>query len=262
MKGLLIKDIMCLRKQLTVFGFVVAGVLAVGIMYVLSARFGNIATANAKVIAENQMDPYELNNIATLALALFMLVPLASVGDLLNIFVADRQAGFEKVAGILPLSVGKRVTARFITIFTLFGIGAVIDIIIAFILSVMTDIISFSDFVGIIISASSLMCIYSALVILYCILMGKGRETVAMILSLLCMVLIYVILRFNKLKDILIAIIALDDTGDSGMSTDYFWDFITFIKQKSYVLLITAIIIMAVSYCISYVIADKKRGVI
>ena len=134
--------------------------------------------------------------------------------------------------------------------------------IIAFILSVLTDIISFADFVGIIISASSLMCIYSALVILYCILLGKGRETVAMILSLLCMVLIYVILRFNKLKDILIAIIALDDTGDSGMSTDHFWDFITFIKQKSYVLLITAIIIMAVSYCISYVIADKKRGVI
>jgi hypothetical protein len=262
MKGLIIKDIMCLRKQLTVFGFVVAGVLAVGIMYVLSARFGNIATANAKVIAENQMDVFENNNIATLALALFMLVPLASVGDLLNIFVADRQAGFEKVAGILPLSVGKRLTARFITIFTLFGIGAVIDIIIAFILSVMTDIISFSDFVGIIISASSFMCIYSALVILFCILMGKGRETVAQILSLLSIVLIYVIIRFKKLKDIMTAIIVLDKTGESGMTADYFWNFISFIKQKSYILLITALIIMAVSYCISYVIAEKKRGVI
>ena len=43
MKGLIIKDVMCLKKQLTVFIFVLIGVVAVSIMYVLSAKFGNIA---------------------------------------------------------------------------------------------------------------------------------------------------------------------------------------------------------------------------
>lgn len=125
MKGLMIKDLMCLRKQMILFAYTVAGVLALSIMFVLSVRFGNIADANQTMI-----------------------------------FRMDGKAGFSSISSILPLSVNKRVLAKYLTVFMMFGIGVVVDIVISFVLSMFTDIISFVDFFGIIISAASLMCIY------------------------------------------------------------------------------------------------------
>ncbi|MBP5762642.1 MAG: hypothetical protein J6W48_06675, partial [Lachnospiraceae bacterium] len=53
MKGLVIKDIMCLKKQLTTFAFVIAGVVVISILYVLSSRFGNLATVGEALFDEN-----------------------------------------------------------------------------------------------------------------------------------------------------------------------------------------------------------------
>ena len=50
MKGLIIKDIMCLKKQLTVFIYVIIGVVVISVMYVLSAKFGNLALAGNEML--------------------------------------------------------------------------------------------------------------------------------------------------------------------------------------------------------------------
>ena len=55
MKGLIIKDIFCLRKQLKTFTFVLIGVFVLALMYVLSARFGNIAKAGADMLMDNDL---------------------------------------------------------------------------------------------------------------------------------------------------------------------------------------------------------------
>ena len=101
MKGLILKDIMCLRKQLTVFCYVIIGVLIVSVMFVLSTRFGNIASGASEMLAENSMTEFEINNLATLALVLFMFLPLAVVGDVLNVFEEDSKAGFATVGGYM-----------------------------------------------------------------------------------------------------------------------------------------------------------------
>ena len=79
MNGLILKDIMCLRKQLTIFCYVIIGVMIVSVMFVLSTRFGNLAKNAAEMMAENSMTEYEINNLATLALVLFMFLPLGVV---------------------------------------------------------------------------------------------------------------------------------------------------------------------------------------
>ena len=66
MKGLIFKDIMCLKKQFMVFCYVLIGTLAVSVMYVLSVRFGNLADINAEMFAENQMEPESLIPITRL----------------------------------------------------------------------------------------------------------------------------------------------------------------------------------------------------
>ena len=135
MKGLMIKDIMCLKKQLMVFCYVIIGVLIVSVMFVLSARFGNLSVAARQMAAENNMSVLDVNNLATLALLSFMFLPFAAVGDVLFVFEEDNKAGFAKVAGALPLSVPKRVLSRYLSVFALLAIGALLDIVIAFALS-------------------------------------------------------------------------------------------------------------------------------
>ena len=60
MKGLIIKDLMCLRKQLIIFSYVVIAVLVISVMFVLSARFGNIALANESMMLENNISSIDI----------------------------------------------------------------------------------------------------------------------------------------------------------------------------------------------------------
>ncbi len=257
MKGLMIKDLMCLRKQLILFAYTVAGVLALSIMYVLSARFGNIAAANQSMMMETNISDIDINNISTTALILFMLIPIAMVGDVTTIFKMDGKAGFSNISSILPLSVNQRVMAKYLTIFMMFGIGVVVDIVISFVLSNLTDIISFADFFGIIISAASLMIIYGALVILFCFLFGYGKEDYAILASWAAIIITAILANIKKVK----LIFASMSAGNSD-SIDFISDFMNFIKHRSFILFLIAVIVMAASYFVSVKIAKRKRGTV
>lgn len=256
MKGLVIKDLMCLKKQLIIFAYVVAGVLVVSTMFVLSARFGNIALANREMMAEGLSD-IDINNISTQILILFMLLPVACLGDFAKIFEEDGKAEFAKVSSVMPLSINQRVMAKFITIFSMFGMGALTDLVIAFILSKLTGIISFMDFLGIIISAVSLMSIFGALVILLCFVFGYGKEDYARILALFIMIATALLANISKIKAIIMAIRLEDD-----LEIGFFTDFIEYFKYKSYMLFLIAALTVILSYFISVFVAKRKRGVV
>ena len=102
MKGLILKDIMCLKNQLKTFIFVLFGVIVTSILFVLSARFGNLAQAGREMLRTEQASDIDVKNLATVALVLFMLLPIATVGDTANVFQADGKAGFYRVAGAFP----------------------------------------------------------------------------------------------------------------------------------------------------------------
>ncbi len=259
MKGLIIKDIMCLKKQLTTFAYIIVGVVVISILYVLSSRFGNLAKVGSALLDENNnMSQVDVKNLGSMVLVLFMLIPIVSVGDMLNVFIADGKAGFFKVSASLPVSLKKRILSRFLTIYALFGIGASVDILLALILSLLTDIMSFGSFFGIIISSASLLSIYSALVILYCVGLGYGKEQYAQVFSLLTIVLSFVIIKFQAVKSVFIRIFIEEQGFDSGT----FWKPLEYFREKGYVFLIIALLVSAFSYCLSLYIAERKRGVI
>ena len=258
MKGLIIKDIMCLRKQLTSFCFVMAGVIIVSILYVLSARFGNLAVIGTVLQDEkNNLSATDVKNIGAMALVMFMLIPIATVGDMLYVFLADGKAGFVKVSSVLPVSLKKRMLARFLSIYTLFGLGVLIDLLLAAMLSLLTDIMTFGELFGVIISAASLMCIYSALVILFCTLLGYGKELYAQALTLLTMAAAVILVNFSGIKRAFINIFM-----DEGFDKIGLWKPLDFFREKGYVLFLIAVTICVASYFVSVWIAEKKRGVI
>lgn len=242
---------MCLRKQLLIFSYVVIGVLVISVMFVLSARFGNIAAGNQEMIEANGLTAEDITDLSTYILLAFMLLPLATVGDMANIFEEDGRAGFAKVAAILPVSIKKRVLSRYLTIFSMFGIGTVVDVIISFILSELTDVISFADFLAIVISAASVMCIYSALVTAFCIIFGQNNDNYARLVAILVILIMALASNISKIK--------LFFTDKNFNLVNHF---ITFIKEKSYILLILAMLVVVLSYRVSVFVAERKRGVV
>lgn len=262
MIGLIIKDMMCLKGQLKTFAYVVCGVLAVSVMYVISCRTGNLAALGDAILAtDGDVQEFEVRNIASMALIVFLLLPVASIGDLAGVFSEDHKASFGKVAGSLPLSLNKRLLSRYLSIFSLIALGVAVDVLIASVLSALTDLMTFAEFLGVIIAAASVMAIYCALVIFYCVMLGSGREQFSMLISLLTMVVLYVVVRFRKLREIFVSA-AEGSAGDNDMDVERLWDFLYALKSRSWKLLVFALLVIVISYVASYAVADRKRGVI
>ena len=260
MKGLIIKDIMCLKKQIIYFAFAVVCVCVIGIMFVLSYKFGNLAKASAEMMTENKMDGFEIDNIANLALILCMILPLATIGEFSSIFEHDRKAGFAKVSGAMPVSIGKRLLARYLTIFTIFALGAVADLVIAFLLSRFTDLVSFREFLGIILSVASILAIYGSFLVMYSFILKT--DTAAKTYAFLSVVVLYILVRFQKFREIFANIRLALSEKDTVMSTDRLWDFLDVLKNKPYIFLIAAALVAGITFAISYYVASTKREVI
>lgn len=259
MKGLILKDLMCLRKQRMLFIYIVICVLALSIMYVLSARFGNIAKAGNLMSTENGLSEMDVKNIGTNALILFMLLPISMVGDVSSVLIADGKADFMKVSASFPLSIEKRVLAKYLTVLIMFGMGVGVDVCISFILSCLTDLISFYEFFGIIISAASVILLYGALTLVYSFLFGYGKESHAQVASFMTMIAGLVLVKFRFFKGIFIQVFLEDEVaGDINMVDD----FMRFIKYKSYYLFLIALATACVSYVLAVVIAKRKRGIV
>ena len=259
MKGLILKDLMCLKKQLTTFAYVLAGTVAISILYVLSTRFGNLAAVGEQLMDDtNQLSQVDVKNLGAQAMVLFMLLPLVCVGDLMNVFVADGKAGFFRVSASFPVPLHRRLLARFLTIYTLFGIGVLVDTLLAMLLCTLTDIMSLSQFLGVIFSGASILSIYSALMILFCVLLGYGKEQYAQFLAFFSMVMAFLIVKFDSVRFFVVHVL-----GDEGMfDYDIFWKPLDFIREKGHALLGISVLVCIFSYGISLAIAERKRGVI
>lgn len=254
MKGLLIKDFFCLKKQLINYGFIIVGVIVISIMFVLSYNFGNIHAGFTQMIDSGEAAEADITLIASNALLLFMLIPIACTGDITNLITDDENASFYKVASMLPVSISKRVACRFIAGYLFIAIGVAVDFMMTIILSSLTSVISFGKFCGVIISFASVMMMYISLFILFVYLLGKGKTTYANIIPLLMGIAVYVCAHFNRLREFLTGV-------DDNALFDLYKQTTEFIFHKSYILLLAAVIISGGAYFTAVHIAERKRGV-
>lgn len=251
MRGLLIKDFYCLKKQLINYGFIIVGVVAISIMFVLSYNFGNIHAGFAEMVDSGQNTDADIGQIARNAMLLFMLIPIACAADLSHLFTDDENASFYKVAAAFPVSIGKRVACRFISGYLYIAIGVAVDLIMTVILSSLTDIISFGKFCGVIVTFASLILMYVSMVILLVYFLGSGKITYANVIPLLIGISVFVFANFDKVKDF------MTNVNDNAL-----YDQVTeFMFHRSYILFIAAIIVSGTAYLMSVYIAGRKRGV-
>lgn len=259
MKGLILKDLMCLRKQRVTYIYIVVVVLILSVMYVLSARFGNIALAEQAMMEESTVTEIDVKNLASLALILFMILPLAMVGDVTSIFMADGKAGFANVSAVLPLSIDKRVLAKYITIVAFFGIGVATDLAISFVLSLLTDMITFGDFFQIILLAASSIFIYGALICVYMFVLGYGKESYAQLASIVTIMVGLVVFNWEKAKEIFISCFS---ENAEVMDVNPLEVIMGFAKNNGGKAFVIALIVGVFSYVLSVFIAKRRRGII
>ena len=193
-----------------------------------------------------------------MATVFFMLLPLAVMCDFTIIFREDHKAGFANVSASLPLPIWQRVLAKYITLIVLFALGCVVDIVIGGVLACLTDTLQFVDFICVILSAVSIMSIFSCLAVFFCLLLKGGNEEHATIFSLLVMVSMLVLINIQKIKNIILMILSESDIPDEILVPDIFGLF----RNKTLILVVTAAVIMVLSYTGSYLIATRKRGVL
>ena len=251
MKGLIIKDLMCLRKMRATFVFVTVASFVITVMALISARCGNIALAEQEYLTGGTDMPMSPVHFLWYAVAVMVILPLASIGDSLTLaFEADKNSGFANVAGALPLSVKQRVTARFIMLFLTVGTGAVISLILSVILSLYTDIMTLGDFAGLVLSAASLILIFSALEMILIFFIKSGNPDYIRIVSLLIMTAVFIISSLGRLIDAV----------RSMKPIELITDGLIFLEHRWFILAALAAACILVSYFVSTVTAERKRG--
>ena len=251
MKGLIIKDLMCLRKMRATFVFVTVASFVITVMALISARCGNIALAEQEYLSGGTDMPMSPVHLLWYAVAVLVILPLASIGDSLTLaFEADKNSGFAPVAGALPLSVKQRITARFITLFLTCGTGTVISLALSFILSLFTDIMTLGDFAGLVLSATSLILIFSALEMILIFLLKMKNTDYVRIISLLIMTAVFILCSLKRIIDAL----------RNMKSTELITDGLLFLENRWFILVASAAVCLLVSYFVSAGIAERKRG--
>lgn len=243
MKGLIIKDLMCMKKQLILYSYVTVSVIVISIMFVLSAKHGNIHEGMQFTIEHNPVDESDVANMYTMAMMFFMLLPAACICDPTAILREDNKAGFADFAAALPVPTNKRILAKYISCFWLFVINGIFTVILSFVLSKLTDIVSFGGFLNMELFLTGILVVLAALTIMLNIVIGKGKEIFASIIS-------------ASLIAISLAIPLVRAATSNNQAI------LRFPREKGYMVLLFAVAIVVVSYFVSVFAAQKKRGVV
>ena len=257
MRGLIIKDFYCLKKQIITFCVTLLAVVILSIMFVLSSRYGNIATGYQEMVAEGEMSATNIPTISKYVVLIFMLIPIACTGDITSIFEDDRNASFAKLAYSFPISIKKRVACRFILGIFFIGIGVITDIVLTFVLASLTDYISVRHFCGGIITFASIMLIFISFIIFVMYLSGGKKINVSNYVTAVVIVLFALFFVYARTK----VDFGADEAVMSKQLTTFYMGIVDTIFDKSYVFAIVAMLIATASYFGSVAVAKRKRGV-
>ena len=247
MKGLIIKDLLCLKKQMMTYIYIVLGVVAVAIMFVLSTKYGNLADV-AKSIKESGID---VRLVLKVIIMFFMVLPVACMSNVSALFEHDKNASFYKVAASMPVPVEKRVLSRFLTIIAFAVVGIGIDTVLAAVISGASDVIVFSKCVCTLISIASCILMYmSAVNMLNFFGTAPVYSTFIPIITA-----VVAVIAIN-----LRSIVRFLTSEDPVMSSDSFRKLVEIFENRCYIIVLIAAVFLTACYFISVAAAKRKRG--
>lgn len=149
MKGLILKDIYCLRTRIMTYVLTLVAALVIGILISLSSEYGNL-TQEAFVgdditVSEDDMAAHKM--IISGATFLAILLPLGVGFDGIMTFHMDEKANFGDVLRTMPVKPVEIVLARFSTAYGFLLTGYVSSILIALLISPVVEVFTLGEMI-------------------------------------------------------------------------------------------------------------------
>ena len=149
MKGLILKDIYCLRTRIMTYVLTLVAALVIGILISLSSEYGNLKLdvfmGEDTSVSEDDMAAYEM--ILGGATFLAILLPLGVGCDGIMTFHMDEKANFGDVLRTMPVKPVEIVLARFSTAYGFLLLGYVSSILIALLLSPVVEVFTLGEMI-------------------------------------------------------------------------------------------------------------------
>ena len=149
MKGLILKDIYCLRTRIMTYVLTLVAALAIGILISLSSEYGNMrpdAIMGADgTVSEDDVAAYKM--ILGGATFLAILLPLGVGFDGIMTFHMDEKANFNDVLRTMPVRPVEIVLARFGTAYGFLLTGYVSSILIALLISPVVKVFTLGEMI-------------------------------------------------------------------------------------------------------------------
>lgn len=255
MKGLIIRDFYCLKKELLTFLAVTISVCILSVMFVLSMQYGNLADAIANIQQTEMLEAETLVSMVDMVILLAIFLPIALVSSVTECFKADRQAGFPKVLFSMPLSCKKIVGSRYLTCFLFSGVCMFASIICGALLSSVSKTMEFTKLLSTAMSLCAFALIYMSLVMLLLYLFGTEKADYIQAIPLLVMMVIGIICMAEKIEQ-------MSETELYRETTQMMDAFRSFLEEKYLLFFAVAVFCMFLSCLLSIKIVERKREAI
>lgn len=264
MTGLILKDLMCLRKQIKTTVGVFISIFIMVIMIALSAKYGNIRIWVMEGMANQSYDDQIVLQVMRSCIAMvfmiFLLIPLALAAENGMVCAADHKAGFEKISAILPIPLSKRVLGRYLSYGIILSGSIALDIVLAFVLSCCTELIDFGEAVGITFTMAGVMGIFGSLSLFYLHLFGFNKVQTAGFAAYTTLAAGFILPNWNSVKK-LFAFSEILENGGQG-NPDFLIKITDAMKYKSFIVMLIFAVVFVASYFGALAIASRKRGMI
>lgn len=149
MKGLILKDIYCLRTRIMTYVLTLVAALVIGILISLSSEYGNmrldVMMGDAAAVSEDDLAAHKVMLGGATFLAI--LLPLGVGFDGIMTFHMDEKANFGDVLRTMPVKPVEIVLARFSTAYGFLLTGYVSSILIALLISPVVEVFTLGEMI-------------------------------------------------------------------------------------------------------------------
>lgn len=252
MKGLIYKDILCLKKNLKMFTMVTLGIVSLAVMYVVSSKYGNVADfLHQQDFGEDTMSKTMLLSMLNLTLLIVINIPMAFIGNILDCFNEDKKAGFHNILFALPISKRKIVGARYASILMYMLLGFACAGVSAITISIVSDEYTFFEMMGTVFAFAGVNIAYMSIVIPLLYYLGSARGEVIFIVPIAITLVgigAYLINKFDNIPDEQFDVECLKLINS----------FVDFITTKGILVFLAGAGCLVCSYLISVIVFEKK----
>lgn len=245
MMGLVIKDICVLKKSLQMFLFVTVGVMVLGVLFMLSTQYGNLAAVLEEWRQDGEGMVFEVYRMAIWTV---LILPMAFLSVVMECFKRDTGVGFLKVQGSFPVGCLEVVGARYIMTVFLSAVSLTGSLFAGYMVSLASGFYSYPEICRYALGICSVLFLYNmALLPFYYYFEGKRGDTILVMplvaVWFFCMYYMFV----NGEEDDGILLHILEKISD--LFTRY-----------TFLLKIAAVAAGGISFKVSYQIEKRKGG--